>query len=236
MSRETLPVILALDLDSPAEAERVADELGGRLDYIKIGPGLFALGGTSFVREMVDRGFKVFLDLKLHDIPNTVKIAVQALCDVGLWSLTLHAAGGRQMMEEAAAERNRMGSAMKLFGVTVLTSLSEKIWAEATPGCPMGEALRHRAWLCGDSGMDGVVCSPLDLPVVASMLPDRVLKIVPGVRMKDGSDDQSRVATPCQAFRNGADYIVVGRPIYRSADMDGALSRIAQSIREGLTS
>ncbi len=235
MKRETLPLILALDLDSLAEARRTMDIVRGKLDYVKIGPRLFALGGTSFVKEMVDYGFKVFLDLKLHDIPNTIKIAVQAFGDIGLWSLTLHAAGGRRMMEEAVAERDRMGSVMKLFGISVLTSFSEELWAEATPGCPMAEALRQRAWLCGDSGMDGIVCSPLDLPVIADIVSDRLLKVVPGVRMTPGGDDQTRVATPCEAFRNGADYVVMGRPIYRSDNIDGTLSQIAQSIREGLS-
>ncbi len=235
MNRDSLPLILALDLDSLASARRTMDVVKGRVDYVKIGPRLFALGGTAFVKEMVDYGFKVFLDLKLHDIPNTIKIAVEAFGDIGLWSLTLHAAGGRRMMEEAVSARDKMGSSMKLFGISVLTSFSEELWAEATPGCSMEEALRKRAWLCGDCGMDGVVCSPLDLPLISAVASPNLLKVVPGIRMAPAGDDQTRVATPCDAFKNGADYIVMGRPIYTAPDIDEAMALVTKSIEEGLT-
>ncbi len=234
MNRDSLPLILALDLDSLATARRTMDIVKGRVDYMKIGPRLFALGGKSFVKEMVDYGFKVFLDLKLHDIPNTIKIAVEAFGDIGLWSLTLHAAGGRRMLEEAVSARDNMGSSMKLFGISVLTSFSEELWSEVNPGCSMEDALKKRAWLCGDCGMDGVVCSPLDLPLISSVASPSLLKVVPGVRMTPGGDDQTRVATPCEAFRNGADYVVMGRPIYTAPDIDQAMALISQSIEEGL--
>ncbi|MCF4150359.1 orotidine-5'-phosphate decarboxylase [Dethiosulfovibrio sp. F2B] len=231
---DELPLIMALDLETLADARKTLNLVRGKLDYVKIGPRLFALGGVHFVKEMVDYGFKVFLDLKLHDIPNTIRLAVEAFGGIGLWSLTLHAAGGRRMLEEAVAARDRMGSSMKLFGISVLTSFNEEVWSEATPGCPMEEALRQRAWLCDDSGLDGVVCSPLDLPVIKDRVSPGLLKVVPGVRLTSLGDDQTRIATPCQAIKNGADYVVMGRPIYKADDIESAMNVIGDSIREGL--
>ncbi|WP_288297720.1 orotidine-5'-phosphate decarboxylase [uncultured Pyramidobacter sp.] len=231
----SLPLFAALDLDSLREARRTMDALSGIVDAIKIGPRLYAQGGAPFLKEIVDHGFKLFLDLKLHDIPNTVRLAVETLADLGIFCLTLQAAGGRRMMEESVAARDRLGSTMKLLGITVLTSFDEKSWDEVAPGCPMDVAIKKRAWLCGDCGMDGLVCSPLDLPEVRAVTPPTLLKVVPGVRLVAGGDDQSRVATPADAFRNGADYIVMGRPIYKAPDVRKAVAEIARSIEEGLT-
>ncbi|BDF77684.1 orotidine-5'-phosphate decarboxylase [Pyramidobacter piscolens] len=231
----SLPLFAALDLDTLREARRTMDALSGIVDAIKIGPRLYAQGGAPFLKEIVDHGFKLFLDLKLHDIPNTVRLAVETLADLGIFCLTLQAAGGRRMMEESVAARDRLGSTMKLLGITVLTSFDEKSWDEVAPGCPMDVAIKKRAWLCGDCGMDGLVCSPLDLPEVRAVTPPTLLKVVPGVRLVAGGDDQSRVATPADAFRNGADYIVMGRPIYKAPDVRKAVAEIARSIEEGLT-
>lgn len=230
----SLPLFAALDLDTLREARRTMDALSGIVDAIKIGPRLYAQGGAPFLKEIVDHGFKLFLDLKLHDIPNTVRLAVETLADLGIFCLTLQAAGGRRMMEESVAARDRLGSTMKLLGITVLTSFDEKSWDEVAPGCPMDAAIKKRAWLCGDCGMDGLVCSPLDLPEVRAVTPPTLLKVVPGVRLVAGGDDQSRVATPADAFRNGADYIVMGRPIYKAPDVRKAVEEIARSIEEGL--
>lgn len=231
----SLPLFAALDLDTLREARRTMDALSGIVDAIKIGPRLYAQGGAPFLKEIVDHGFKLFLDLKLHDIPNTVRLAVETLADLGIFCLTLQAAGGRRMMEESVAARDRLGSTMKLLGITVLTSFDEKSWDEVAPGCPMDVAIKKRAWLCGDCGMDGLVCSPLDLPEVRAVTPPTLFKVVPGVRLVAGGDDQSRVATPADAFRNGADYIVMGRPIYKAPDVRKAVAEIARSIEEGLT-
>ena len=231
----SLPLFAALDLDTLREARRTMDALSGIVDAIKIGPRLYAQGGAPFLKEIVDHGFKLFLDLKLHDIPNTVRLDVEPLAALGIFCLTLQAAGGRRMMEESVAARDRLGSTMKLLGITVLTSFDEKSWDEVAPGCPMDVAIKKRAWLCGDCGMDGLVCSPLDLPEVRAVTPPTLLKVVPGVRLVAGGDDQSRVATPADAFRNGADYIVMGRPIYKAPDVRKAVAEIARSIEEGLT-
>ena len=157
--RKSLPLFAALDLNTLREARQTMDMLSGVVDAIKIGPRLYAQGGAHFLKEIVDHGFKLFLDLKLHDIPNTVRLAVEALADMGIFCLTLHADGGRRMMEESVAARDRLGSTMKLLGITVLTSFDEKGWDEVAPGCSMETAIKKRAWLCGDCGMDGLVCS-----------------------------------------------------------------------------
>lgn len=232
---KSLPLFVALDVNTLREARQTMDQLTGLVDAIKIGPRLYAQGGTHFLKEITDHGYKLFLDLKLHDIPNTVRLAVEALADLGIFCLTLHSSGGRRMMEESVAARDRMCSSMKLLGITVLTSFDEKGWAEVDPGCSMDDAIKKRAWLCGDCGMDGVVCSPLDLPAVCSVTPSSLLKVVPGVRLASHDDDQSRVATPAQAFKSGADYIVVGRPIYKALDVRKAVEDIAKSIEEGLS-
>ncbi len=232
---KSLPLFAALDLNTLRDARRTMDMLTGVVDAVKIGPRLYAQGGSQFLREIIDHGFKLFLDLKLHDIPNTVKLAVETLADLGIFCLTLHTDGGRRMMEESVAARDRAGSEMKLLGITVLTSFDEKEWAEVAPGCTMEAAIRQRAWLCGDCGMDGLVCSPLDLPMVREVTSPSLLKVVPGVRLVAGGDDQSRVATPADAFRNGADYIVMGRPIYKAPDVRAAVEEIAKSIEEGLS-
>ncbi len=232
--KKELPLFVALDVDTLREARQTMDQLIGIVDAIKIGPRLYAQGGAHFLREIMDRGFKLFLDLKLHDIPNTVRLAVEALADLGLFCLTLHAGGGRQMMEKAVAARDRMGSPMKLLGITVLTSFSAEAWDEVAPGCPMEEAIRRRAWLCDDSGMDGLVCSALDLPIVKAVTHPKLLKVVPGVRLAVQGDDQNRVATPADAFRAGADYIVMGRPIYKAPDVRAAVAEITASIEEVL--
>lgn len=233
--RTSLPLFVALDVNTLREARQTMDLLAGTVDAVKIGPRLYAQGGTAFLKEIIDHGYKLFLDLKLHDIPNTVRLAVETLADLGIFCLTMHSDGGRRMMEESVAARDRLGSKMKLLGITVLTSFDEQGWSEVAPGCSMDEAIMKRAWLCGDCGMDGLVCSPLDLPEVCRVTPPSLLKVVPGVRLRPGGDDQSRVATPAEAFRNGADYIVMGRPIYKAPDVRAAVAEIARSIEEGLS-
>lgn len=229
-----LPLFAALDLNTLREARRTLDMIAGSVNAIKIGPRLYAQGGSHFLEEIVDRGFKLFLDLKLHDIPNTVRLAVETLADMGIFCLTLHATGGRRMLEESVAARDRLGSSMKLLGITVLTSFDEQGWNDVFPGADIAGSVRSLAKLCDQSGLDGLVCSPLDLPIVTDCVRPSMLKVVPGVRMRAGDDDQSRTATPAEAFKAGADYIVMGRPIYKAPDVKAAVAEIEKSIEEGL--
>lgn len=227
-------LILALDVERVEEGRELLASLKGELKYVKIGHQLYARGGFSFLREIGAMGFSIFLDLKLHDIPNTVFQATEALASENLWALTLHCGGGRKMLEEARRGKEKAGSRTNLLGVTVLTSFDDASWAEVAPGCSLSDALEKRAALCRETGIDGIVCSPLDLPVVR-VAGAGLFTVVPGVRPASADDDQARVATPQKTIANGADYIVVGRPILNAPDRIAAVGKIAAGIEEGLT-
>lgn len=220
-------LILALDVDSPTRAERFLSKCGSDLEYIKIGPALYASGGTVFLKELMDRDYRVFLDLKLHDIPNTAASAVRVLTECGIWALTLHSSGGRRMLEEAVSARNETGAGTVLLGVSVLTSLSGNEWSECHPGCDLEEAVLRRSELCRASGLDGVVCSPADLEWKAlARSTEGMLRVTPGIRLFKGDDDQRRTATPAAAAALGATHIVVGRPILKAPDPAAAIREI----------
>jgi len=227
-------LILALDVDSPAEAGRFLSKCGTDLEYIKIGPALYASGGTAFLKELMDRDYRVFLDLKLHDIPNTVASAVRVLTEYGIWALTLHSCGGRRMLEEAVNARNETGGGTVLLGVSVLTSLSGSEWSECHPECDLEETVLRRADLCRETGLDGVVCSPADLESKALALStEGMLRVTPGIRVRKGGDDQLRTATPASAAALGATHIVVGRPILKAPDPAAAISEIIEEMERG---
>lgn len=223
-------LILALDLPTVDEAKNFLDKLERATRYVKIGPRLYALGGSKFVREVIDAGYEVFLDLKLHDIPNTVASAVEPLAELGLWALTLHTSGGFEMMSRSVAMRDKTGSKMKLLGITVLTSLGGELWSDVHPACDMETALASRAIVAERAGMDGIVCSPLDLETLKGKA-QKLLRVVPGIRAKRvESEDQTRVATAAEAAERGADYIVVGRPIVQAEDPVAAAENILQEL------
>ncbi|GAB6280658.1 MAG: orotidine-5'-phosphate decarboxylase [Thermovirga sp.] len=226
-------IILAADLRTPCEAEPLLDQLGEHLVHVKIGPRLFASGGMAFVDRVIGMGFKVFLDLKLHDIPNTISSAVDFFASKGIWAITLHSSGGLSMLEAAASVNRTKGGEMMLLGVTVLTSLDSKGWNEVNPGCDMVQALKSRASLCAEAGMDGLVCSPTDLPLIAPGLGGSLKLVVPGIRDGDNLDDQRRTASIEEALHMGADYLVIGRPILKAVSPGEALKDIITRM-EGL--
>lgn len=232
-SRIDAPLILALDSHDIGEARQIAASMRSVLKYLKIGPRLWVQGGAGFVEEIRAQGFEVFLDLKLHDIPNTVAAAVDALSDLGLWALTLHSAGGKAMLEAAVSARDDAGSETVLLGVSVLTSIDEQAWKPVCPGCSLAEAIRSRTRLCADSGLDGIVCAPPDLAVVKEIAGESLVTIVPGIRPWKSKDDQKRAATAMEAIRDGADYLVVGRPIIQAENPLAAVSSIFEQIEEG---
>jgi orotidine-5'-phosphate decarboxylase len=211
-------LIVALDLPSRARALEVVDRLGEEADFYKVGLELFTREGPGFVRELHDRGKRVFLDLKLLDIPNTVAGAVAAASDLGVDLLTLHAQGGPRMMEAAV---DRASPSTRLLAVTVLTSLSpdeiEVVW-----GRPIGAVRREvlrLAEIARETGVDGVVASPLEAGELRGALGPEALVVTPGIRPA-GADrhDQNRVATPEAAVAAGASHLVVGRAITRATD------------------
>jgi orotidine-5'-phosphate decarboxylase len=227
------PLILALDTHDLAEAREFLAAVRSLVHYVKIGPRLWAQGGAAFLGQVSSQGYEIFLDLKLHDIPNTVAGAVDALSDLGLWALTLHAGGGREMLEAAVSARNDAESEMVLLGVSVLTSLDASSFERVCPGCRLEDAIRSRTELCVESGMDGLVCSPLDLPEVKKTAGESLVTVVPGIRPWRAADDQKRSATPLEAIRNGADYLVVGRPIIQSEDPKKTILEILEQMEEG---
>ncbi len=209
------PIIVALDVESGAQALHLIDQLEDSVDYYKIGMELYAAEGTSIVRDVLSRNKKVFLDLKFHDIPETVKRAVSRAADLGVHLLTVHAYP--QVMAAAVAGKGQ--SDLQLLGVTVLTSLSEEDLVDLgyPEGTSVGALVRQRVQQGISAGIDGFVCSPLEARAVRSLTgPDKVL-VTPGVRSagKDAGD-QKRIATPAQALSDGATYLVIGRQITRS--------------------
>ncbi len=219
------PVIVALDYDRPGEALALADRLEPGRCRLKVGKQLFTRAGPDLVRALVARGFPVFLDLKFHDIPNTVAAACRAAADLGVWMVNVHAQGGRRMM---AAAREAVGEGgPRVVAVTVLTSLDEADLAElGAPGSPL-EQVRRLAALAEDSGMDGVVCSPREITPLRGERGPGFLLVTPGIRPRDAAaGDQRRVMTPGEARAAGASYLVIGRPITAAPDPMAALAAI----------
>lgn len=231
-------LIVALDVDSAAKARQLTDTLRGSVGAFKVGSRLFTAEGPAFVRELTSRGDRVFLDLKFHDIPNTVAGAVDAAARLGVWMVNVHAAGGRDMMRAArdAAETAsaQAGVARPLvIAVTVLTSLSaEGLRETGVPVNPL-EHVRHLARLTQAAGLDGVVASPLETTAVRSACGQDFAIVTPGIRgPHDARGDQTRTLAPREAIAAGASYIVVGRPIIGAPDP----RRAAEAIASDLTS
>ena len=199
---------------------------------MKVGLELFSTAGPTLVRDLRELGLRVFLDLKLHDIPNTVARSIEALAPLGVEMTTLHATGGRAMLQAAAAARDRLAPASpRLLAGTVLTSLDGPALAEGGLGDRPGERAASLAALAADCRLDGVVCSAREARRVRAASPDGFLLVTPGIRPAgSATDDQARVATPVEAVREGADYVVVGRPVTRAADPRAAARRIAETL------
>ncbi len=230
-------VILALDVGAPDRALALAGALGDLCGGFKVGLELFAAAGPDVVRRLVGAGLRVFLDLKFHDIPHTVAGAARAAARLGCWMLDVHAAGGSEMMrragEEAAAEAARLGLARPLVvAVTVLTSLDRAALAAALgwSGEP-ADLVRRLALLAVEAGLDGVVCSPREAPLVKETCGRSFLTVTPGIRPSGaGADDQRRFAGPAAALAAGADYLVVGRTVTAAPDPRAALAGLVAEL------
>ena len=230
-------VIVALDFPDRVGMTAFLDRLGTLRPFVKIGMELFYGAGPDIVRELKDRGHKVFLDLKLHDIPNTVGRAMGVLASLGADMLNLHAAGGSAMMRAALEQTTGAdGSRPILIAVTQLTSTSpEMLKEELLIDKPLDTAVSRYARLAKESGLDGVVCSALETQRIHSELGADFLTVTPGIRFADSAkDDQVRIVTPLRARENGSDYIVVGRPITASADPAEAYLRCCSAFLEGI--
>ena len=221
-------VIIALDFDSKEKTLAFLDRFTGKKPFVKIGMELFYAEGPSIVREIKARGHQIFLDLKLHDIPNTVKKAMAVLSSLDVDMVNLHAAGTRAMMTAALEGLTRAdGTRPLLIAVTQLTSTDqERMDRELLIHAPIDEVVLHYARNARDAGLDGVVCSPLEAGSIHARCGADFLTVTPGVRFADGeSGDQKRVTTPERSREIGSDYIVVGRPITQADDPVAAYRR-----------
>lgn len=237
--RPAARVIVGLDFPEAAGALALADRLDPAACAVKIGKELFTSAGPDLVRACVERGFRVFLDLKFHDIPNTVAQACAAATRLGVWMLNVHASGGAAMLaaaregvERAAKEATR--PAPLLVAVTLLTSLSDADLSAIGVGGTAERQVLRLAKLAQSSGLAGVVCSAQEAAMLRAACGAEFKLVTPGIRLGGAKeDDQTRVATPESAIRAGADYLVIGRPITRSPDPRAALAAIRASIGEG---
>lgn len=220
-------VIIALDHANREEALAFLQNFSEPL-YVKIGMELFYAEGPDLVREIKAMGHKIFLDLKFHDIPNTVAGAVKSCLSLDVDMLNVHATGGRRMMEAAAKMLQDLPQKPILLAVTILTSISEEtLQEELMVEEPLEEAVLRLATLTQSSGLAGVVCSPLEVPKVKSRLGKAFLTVTPGIRpLSEDAGDQARVVTPAMARELGSDYIVVGRPITQAKDPVAAYQAI----------
>ena len=233
-------LLVALDVSTPDEAHALADRLRGVVGGFKIGNELFTSHGPSVVSALVSRGDRVFLDLKFHDIPNTVAGAAAAAARLGVWMVNVHASGGSAMMRAAAdaarAEARRTGQAPPLvIAVTVLTSLDENGLAEVGVATPVASQVEHLALLAQRAGLDGVVASPQELPLIRQACGTSFLVVTPGIRgAGDARGDQQRTLSAAEALAAGASYLVVGRPITKASDPRAAAEQIANDCRAHL--
>lgn len=230
------PIIAALDLPTAEKALRLAQTLAGVVGGFKIGSELFTHGGPQIVRQIRELGGAVFLDLKFHDIPNTVAKAVGAAVELDVQMLTVHTSGGRAMM--AAAEKSAQETSQKIgrpaplvLGVTVLTSLDSNELSEVGIEPNVGRQVERLATLAVQSGLRGLVCSPLEVARMREIVPSTLQLVTPGIRGPgDKQDDQKRTLSPREAIQAGADWLVIGRPIYAAPDPRAAAERIGSSL------
>lgn len=231
------PILVALDVESAAKAVELADLLRGSVGGYKIGKQLFTAAGPAMVRELTSRGDRVFLDLKFHDIPNTVAGAVQSAVATGAWMVNVHASGGSAMMKAAAEAATKTAAMLGrprplVIAVTVLTSMNDAALSEVGVTRPMLEQVVHLAKLAKASGLDGVVASPQETRAIRQACGPDFQIVTPGIRPADqqGKDDQARTLTPAEAISAGATYLVIGRPITAASNPRQAADSIIATL------
>jgi len=229
-------ILAALDVPTACDAVRMADRIRSHVAGLKIGSQLFTAEGPPLVRELVDRGDRIFLDLKYHDIPNTVAEAVRSAALLGVWMVNVHASGGMKMMAAArdAADQaaDSRGSRPILIAVTVLTSFDEDSYRATGVNRPIAAQVEALAAMAQDAGLDGVVASPHEIGIVRARCGPQFHIVTPGIRTGAVSpgDDQARTMSAADAVRAGATYVVVGRPILRAGDPGAAAAEIAATL------
>lgn len=225
-------IIVALDFDNRQNAEALVDKLDPSLCKLKVGKEMFTLFGPDWVKFLTEKGFPVFLDLKFHDIPNTVAKACKAAAELGVWMVNVHASGGAKMMRAAAEALASYGDERPLLtGVTILTSMDEKQFSDIGYQREIKQQVVHFAKLAKDSGLDGVVCSAQEASQLRGELGHEFKLVTPGIRpIGSAQGDQSRIMTPEKALNAGSSYLVIGRPITQAEDPLKSLCEISESI------
>lgn len=224
-------IVVALDYADTASALKLVERLDPSLCRLKVGKELFTAAGPQLVESLVDRDFGVFLDLKFHDIPNTVAKACEAASRLGVWMLNVHASGGLAMMQAAKEGIVRSGHAPLLIAVTVLTSMDQATLDQVGVTAKLSDQVLNLARLTQRAGLDGVVCSAQEATMLRQALGSDFCLVTPGIRPTDASlDDQNRVVTPAKALQMGASYLVIGRPITQAPDPLAALQAIESEI------
>lgn len=226
------PVIVALDFEQQQQALNLVSQLDPSLCRLKVGKEMFTHFGPDFVKALQQRGFEVFLDLKFHDIPNTVAKAVVAAAELGVWMVNVHASGGSRMMQAAKEALLPFGAqAPKLIAVTVLTSMEQSDLTELGIMLTPAQQVQKLAALTAAAGLDGVVCSAQEATLLKQQFGQQFQLVTPGIRpANSAADDQRRVMTPKAAQLAGVDYMVIGRPITKAADPLGALKAIVDEL------
>jgi len=224
------PIIVALDMESKRALE-LAKKLNPQECKVKVGSQLFTADGPIIIDKLNELGFDIFLDLKFHDIPNTVKKAVEVAIKMGVWMLNVHSLGGKEMLRAAYEVVEKVSIKPLLVGVTVLTSLNDKSLKEVGLGLNTEDQVLLLAELCQTEGLNGVVCSANELSVLRKHLEEDFLLVTPGIRSSgQESDDQKRISTASEAISNGADYIVIGREISNAIDPSEKIRQILETV------
>lgn len=222
-------IIIPLDMEYTS-AVSIADKLDPNICRLKVGNQLFTSSGPKIVKTLHDKGFEIFLDLKFHDIPNTVYESVRSAANLGVWMINVHASGGSKMLDASKKALEGFDKPPLLVGVTILTSISEEILTEIGFN-NLDKQVMRLTKLAQRSGLDGVVCAASDASKVKQTCGESFLTVTPGIRPKDADlNDQSRTSTPKEAITNGSDFLVIGRPITGSEDPTNALENIYKEV------
>lgn len=226
----TSPIIVALDM-SPENALELARKLNPNECKVKVGSQLFTSSGPEIIKKLNDLGFDVFLDLKYHDIPNTVRKAVGASIELGIWMLNVHSLGGKEMLRAASETVEQASVKPLLLGVTILTSLDAKALKAVGFELPLEDQVLLLSELCQSEGLDGVICSPNELPALRSQLNEDFLLVTPGIRSSGiEKGDQKRTSTATSAIKNGANFVVIGREITMDIDPRRKIRQILETV------
>ena len=232
MSKQDCKLILALDMPDSDSALKLLEKLRGTLEWVKIGMQMYYKNGGDFVKRVDEMGFKIFLDLKLYDIPNTVASAVKSLSNLPIGMLTLHAEGGSEMMRAARDAARESAPGLQLLAVTVLTSFNAEGLLETGISLSPKQQVENLACLAAKNGINGIVCSPLEIEALRNILPQDTILVTPGIRpLGASSDEQKRIMTPALAAKTGSNYIVVGRPILKAENPVQTTKSIIDELR-----